>query len=76
MIYENKCLTCLVSERRFQSPTFPKYPVFLGGEGRKETWKGNVVTKGRNAISISHLSFAIKQMNTLTWGNHLPLLNW
>lgn len=48
MIYENKCLTCLVSERRFQSPTFLKYPVFLRGEGRKG--KGSVVIKGRNAI--------------------------
>lgn len=50
MIYENKCLTCLVSERRSQSPTFPKYPEFLCGEGRKETEKGNVVIKSRNAI--------------------------
>lgn len=37
MIYENKYLTCLVSERRFQSPTFPKYPAFLGERaGRRQ----------------------------------------
>lgn len=53
MIYENKCLTCLVSERRFQSPTFPKYPEFLCGEGRKETRKAMLLLKVEMQLDFS-----------------------
>lgn len=45
MIYENKCLTCLVSERRFQSPTFSKVSRVSCGEGRKETRKAMLLLK-------------------------------
>lgn len=60
MVYENECLTCLVSERRFQSPTFPKYPVFLVGRaGRRQ---GNAIL-----LFKVEMQLGIKQRDTLIW---------